>query len=121
MNKYKARLNNDENKFEVVDMANKVYKQTVKLCVKLPKRYTYLVTQKVVDTAFDVMANAKTANSIFPINHHEAQIRRDYWLIARAKLQALSSSIDYFLAEPDILTYKDETTGKVKRITINET
>ena len=118
MSYHKAR--NKENKFEVVNTANKIYKYTIKLCVKLPKRYTFLVSQKIANTAYEVMENARVANSIFPSNRHETQMRKNYWSIARAKLQVLSTSINYFADEPDILTYKDEVSGKVKRVTKNE-
>ena len=106
--------------FAPVDKTKVLYKKTLDACLKMPKRYTYLVLQDVIHLAGLVMDNAKAANSIRPRNQHEAQIRRDYWLNARANLQALSSRIDRFLEIPETLRYKDEISGRSKGITVSE-
>lgn len=106
--------------FAPVDLPPKLYKKVVDACLKMPKRYTYLILQDVVQLAGRVMDNAKAANSVFPTNQHEAQIRRDYWIYARADLEALSSRIDRFLEIPETLRYKDEISGRTKGITESE-
>lgn len=86
----------------------------------MPKRYTYLLLKDVIELSGKVMDNAKMANSVFPTNQHEAQIRRDYWIHARSCLQALSTRIDRFLEVPTTLTYRDERSGKIKGVSMNE-
>ena len=116
----KSRLRIEERPFAPVDNARKLYAKTLKLCLKMPKRYTYLVLQNVIELAARVRDNAKAANSVFPTNAHEAQIRRDYWIHARAALQSLALAVDSFLDIPDTLQYRDGTTGKTKGITVKE-
>lgn len=106
--------------FAAVDLPPKLYKKTVDACLKMPKRYTYLILQDVIQPAGRVMDNTKAANSVFPTNQHEVQIRRDYWIHARADLEALSSRIDRFLEIPETLRYKDEISGRTKGITESE-
>lgn len=116
----KSRLRKEKRPFAPVDTAITLYKRVLAACLKMPKRYTYLILKDVIDLSGAVMDNAKCANSVFPTNAHEAQIRIDFWIVARAKLQALSSRIDRFLEIPDTLTYHDEQSGKSKGITVHE-
>ena len=106
--------------FAPVDTTKVLYKRTLDACLKMPKRYTYLILQDVVQLAGSVMDHARKANSIRVGNQHEAQIRRDYWIHALADLEALSGRIDTFLEIPDTLRYKDEQSGRVKGITEHE-
>ena len=116
----KSRLIKEKQPFAPVDTARKIYGSTLNMCIKMPKRYTYLVLKETIELAGKVMDYTKMANSVFPTNQHEAQIRRDYWIVARSSLQALSSRIDRFIEMPDALSYKFEDTGKVVHVTINE-
>lgn len=116
----KSILFEEKKPFAPVDTTKVLYKKTIDACLKMPKRYTYLLLQDVVHLAGLVMDNAKGANSVFPANQHEVQIRRDYWIHARANLEALSSRIDRFLEIPNTLRYKDEESGRIKGITISE-
>lgn len=104
--------------YEVVNTAGKLYKMTVDLCIKLPKRYTFLVLQPIVELAGKVADYTKAANSVFPANQHEAQLRRDYFLHARATLQALISKTGLLLEVPGVLTYRDG--DKTKGVTHKE-
>ena len=106
--------------FAPVDTAISIYKETLRLCLKMPKRYTYLILQDVIHLAGEVMDYSKKANSVFAHNAHEQQIRIDFWIYARSSLQALSTRIDRFLEVPGTLNCKDEETGKSKRITRKE-
>ena len=83
----------------------------------MPRRYTYLILKPVIKLAGKVMDNAKMANSVFPTNAHEAQMRRDYWIKARANLQALSTRVNRFIEASGTLTYHDEAARKTKGIT----
>lgn len=66
---------------------------TLEQCLKVPKRYTFYLTQKIMDHASAVYDEVTMANSIFPINQHEAQLRRDHLIAANAKLQALDRQL----------------------------
>jgi len=44
----------------------------------VPKSYTLIFSHDVVQLANDVHNNVKMANSVYPTNQHEFQIRRDY-------------------------------------------
>lgn len=116
----KSRLLNEKRPFAPVDTAKKLYKKVLDMCLKMPKRYTYLLLTDVIHCAADVKRNTKGANSVFPTNQHEAQIRRDYWIHARAALQGLSSFIDDFLDIPDTLQYHDPASDRTKGVTIHE-
>ena len=116
----KSRLINEKRPFAPVDTAKKLYKKVLDMCLKMPKRYTYLLLTDVIHCAADVKRNTKGANSVFPTNQHEAQIRRDYWIHARAALQGLSSFIDDFLDIPDTLQYHDPASDRTKGVTIHE-
>lgn len=108
----------DESKFEVVDNALELYKYTLRLCLKMPRRYTFLILQPVVELAGKVADYTKCANSVFPTNAHEAQIRIDYYIRARAELQALISRASIMADASGALTYQDEK--KTKGVTSNE-
>ena len=116
----KSRLIEERKPFAPVDNSIRLYKKVTAVCLKMPKRYTYLILQPVMELAGEVMDNAKGANSVFPTNQHEVQIRRDYWIHARAKLQALSTRIDRFLEVPGTLNYRDDASDRTKGVTINE-
>lgn len=116
----KSRLLNEKRPFAPVDTAKKLYKKVLDMCLKMPKRYTYLLLTDVIHCAADVKRNTKGANSVFPTNQHEAQIRRDYWIHARAALQGLSSFIDDFLDMPDTLQYHDPASDRTKGVTLHE-
>lgn len=112
--------NREKKPFAPVDTAIKLYQKVVMVCLKMPRRYTYLMLKDVIELSGQAMDNAKMANSVFPTNQHEVQIRRDYWIHARATVQALSTRIDRFFDARWTLQYHDERTGKTKGISIGE-
>ena len=82
---------------------------TIKKCVNFPKRYTFYVAQPIVNAATRIHEDVKRANSIFPTNQHEAQIRRDYLLRANAELFSMVSQLEVaqelFGIEPDAFKF----------------
>lgn len=66
----------------------------IKMCVKFPKRYTFFVTNNIVDLATKCHMNVKSANTIYPQNEHELQLRKDYINAAICDLQNLISQLD---------------------------
>lgn len=79
---------------DFVDTATRLHIHTIKQCVKFPKRYTFYISQKITETAGEIVKCTKGANSIFPTNAHEVQLRRDYLLGAYAETQSLVSLIN---------------------------
>ena len=56
-----------------------------------------------------IYEDVKRGNSIYPLNQHEVQIRRDYFLHANAELQSMISQLEVaqelFGIEMDTLKY----------------
>ena len=77
--------------------------------MNFPKRYTFYVSQPIAACAVRIYEDVKRANSVFPKNQHEAQIRRDYLIHAYAELQSLVSQIEaaneLFGLEPDAMKF----------------
>lgn len=78
---------------QFVDTARALEVLTLKNCLKFPKRYTFFITTEIVRLSQSVYNNVKSANSIYPTNQIEAQMRRDYFTKANCDLQALISQL----------------------------
>ena len=63
---------------EFVHTARELQIHTIQKCVGFPKRYTFYVSQPIAACATRIHEYVKCANSVYPLNQHEAQIRRDY-------------------------------------------
>lgn len=79
---------------QFLDTAYKLYIYTVQQCTKFPKRYTFYVSQPIALTAHTILDSVKRANSIFPTNEHEAQMRRDCFIQAYSSSQSLITQIN---------------------------
>ena len=79
---------------EFIHTARELQIYSIQKCVGFPKRYTFYVSQHIADSATRVHECVKKANSVFPKNQHEAQIRRDYLIRANAELYSLVSQIE---------------------------
>lgn len=84
----------NESEMQFLDTAYQLYIYTVQQCVKFPKRYTFYVSQEISHTASEIHRKVKCANSVFPTNTHEFQMRRDYFVEAYADTQSLISQIN---------------------------
>ena len=67
---------------------------TIQKCVGFPKRYTFYVSQPLAAISTRIYEDVKRANSIYPTNQHEVQIRRDYFIHANAELQNMVSQLE---------------------------
>ena len=84
-----------QSEMEFLKVARDLQTYTIQKCVSvIPKRYTFFVSNHLVDSATAVYVNVKKGNSIYPLNQHEVQIRRDFFLKAYAELQSLISQIE---------------------------
>ena len=79
---------------EFIANARKLQIFTVRKCVSFPKRYTFYVSQPIANSATRIYEDVRRANSIYPLNQHEAQMRRDCFLRANAELYSLISQIE---------------------------
>lgn len=83
-----------ESEMEFIYNARQLQIYTLQKCVSFPKRYTFYVSQPIADSATKIHQYVKCANSIYPLNQHEAQMRRDYLIRANAELNSLVSQIE---------------------------
>ena len=89
------RSKRDISELEFLYTARELQVYTIRKCVNtIPKRYTFFIAQHLADSATAIYVNTKKGNSIYPVNQHEVQIRRDYFLKAYAELQSLVSQIE---------------------------
>lgn len=85
----------NESNAEFLASARKLQVYTIQKCVNaVPKRYTFYIGQPLAESAKEVYRQVKRGNSIYPLNQHEAQMRRDCFLLAHAELQSLVSQIE---------------------------
>lgn len=105
---------------EFVYAARQLQIHTIKKCVNFPKRYTFFVSQPIAACATRIHEYVKCANSIYPMNQHEAQLRRDYMLRANAELNNLVSQLEVanelFGIEGDKLKYWMDIVDKEIRL-----
>ena len=82
---------------------------TLRKSKNFPKRYSLFVDQHILNPAARIYECVKKGNSIYPLNQHEVQKRRDYFLDAVAELQSLVSQIEVakevFELEENVLEY----------------
>lgn len=83
-----------ESEMEFIHTARELQIHTIRKCVGFPKRYTFYIGQPIAGSATRIYQCVMMANSIYPTNAHEAQIRRDYLLEAGAELRSLVSQIE---------------------------
>ena len=63
-------------------------------CLKLPKRRTFYGNTEIYELAQSMANHAVRANSIYPLNLHEVQMRRDELILAKADLMALTTEVN---------------------------
>lgn len=91
-----------ESEVQFLHTARELESKTRRRCVAAPKRYTFYGLQELWATARRIHSCVKQANSVYPLNQHEAQIRRDHFINAHTALQDYVSQLE-LLASDDIL------------------
>lgn len=108
--------------FDVVDTASKLYNKVLDICLKMPKRYTYLVLKDILTLAGEVADYTKKANSIQPNVNNPSPVdvneRRRLFMLAKASLEALSQRINFFVDRPEVLAHVQN--GKLIGVTKSE-
>ena len=98
-----------ESEMEFVHTARQLQIHSIQKAVGFPKRYTFYVSQPIANCATRIHEYVKCANSIYPLNQHEVQMRRDYLLRANAELNSLVAQIEVaaemFGIEPDKMRF----------------
>ena len=79
---------------EFVHTARELQAHTIRQCAGFPKRFTFYLGQPLAASAERVHRYAKCANSVYPTNQHEAQIRLDYLIRANAELNSMVSQVE---------------------------
>lgn len=114
------KSNRAESEMEFIHTARQLQIHTIQKCVNFPKRYTFYVSQPIAECATRIHEYVKCANSIYPVNQHEVQMRRDYLLRANAELYSLISQIEVanelFGIEADKMKYWMEIVEKEIRL-----
>ena len=77
-----------ESEMEFIHTARQLQIHTIKKCTGFPKRYTFYVSQPLAACATRIHEYVKCANSIYPTNQQDAQIRREYLIRANAELNS---------------------------------
>lgn len=83
-----------ESGMEFVHTARELQIYTLKKCASFPKRYTFYINAPIARHANQIYQCVVMANSTYPTNQHEVQIRRDYLMKANALLQSLVAQIE---------------------------
>ena len=83
-----------ESEMEFIHTARQLQIHTIQKCVNFPKRYTFYVSQPLAAAATRIHEYVKCANSIYPLNRHEVQMRRDYLIRAKAELNSMISQLE---------------------------
>lgn len=83
-----------ESVIQFLETARELEVYTIKQCAKLPKRFMFLITKDLVDLAKSIFNNVKSANSVYPTNAAELQLRTNYIIKANCALQCLISQLD---------------------------
>ena len=104
------KAHRSESKAEFVNVANKIYIQTIAFLSRLSSRYSRLVSKSVSELASEVVDHAEKANSIYPSDAARKELRKQHLLEARASLMAL----DVHLAHCYGQAYYDKFAGKIQ-------
>ena len=104
---------------QFLENALQIQLYTLRCVSKFPKRYTYLLSKHLTDAAAHGHEQVKKANSIYPRNKHEAQIRRDCFIKAYAEYQHLISQINvaeemFEISENSIITWMNLINDELK-------
>lgn len=83
-----------ESVVQFLDTARQLEEYTLDYCMKFPKRYTFFLSLDLVKLSKDIYNNAKAANSVYPQNSEEAQIRINYVIYAIVAAEQLASQLD---------------------------
>ena len=82
-----------ESGMEFLKNARDIEEIFIDLRINKPKRYTFFF-DKLLEYSFDLLSEVKTANSIYPENKSEVEMRQRYFKKALASCQVLVSQVE---------------------------
>lgn len=88
------KFRRSESQMQFLDTARELEIYTIQRCANFPKRYMFLITKELVDLSRAIYNNVKSANSVYPTNSEESQIRVNFLVQAICDLQCLASQLD---------------------------
>lgn len=98
-----------QSEMQFIYTARELQIYSIQKCVGFPKRYTFYLGQPIANAATRIHEFVKMANSVYPLNAHEVQMRRDYLLRANAELNSLVSQIEVagelFGLDPNVMKH----------------
>lgn len=89
------KAHRSESKAEYINVANKIYIQTINFLSRLSSRYSRLVASEVSSLASEVLDHTEKANSIYPSDAMRKELRKAHLLEARASLMALDVHLSH--------------------------
>ena len=63
----------------------------------VPKKYRFVFAIPMTELLKDLMYNVTAANTIYPINEHEVQMRRDFQTMAIANCEQIFQMMEYMV------------------------
>lgn len=93
MSVYKSKRSTSA--IQYVENARQLQVFTIKNCVKFPKRYTYIVVQKIANLVEDIDTHVRVAESMMPTNLHEAQLMARSFCCALRTCSPLSVTLTF--------------------------
>ena len=89
------KVHRSESKAEFINVANKIYIQTISVLSRLSSRYSRLMATDISRLASEVVDHAEKANSIFPSDDVRKDLRKTHLLEAKASLMALDIHLSH--------------------------
>lgn len=113
-----------ESSMQFVETARRLELHAFSVCTKAPKRYGPLLTNRIFELASTVHEEVRAANNIYPVNKHEAQMRRDHLTNANIALQNLSPKLtllyDAILQNPEKCPWIDHAMKEFGEYIVDE-
>ncbi len=114
------RRKRSESEMEFYNTAIELRKQITKLCMRekvFPKRYRFVYSIPIIELARDMTQNTTFANSIYPTNQSEAELRRTYQIQAIGCCEALLQEFQYAY---EVLPIPENTARKITAMLLRE-
>ena len=96
------RADRAESEMQFIITAQELYAATVQQYTRIPKRYTFLAALPFVEMAGEILDHVVEGNSFPVTNQHEAQLRRDQFLLAQATIRSLTCRIEALMRIPNV-------------------
>ena len=86
-----------ESPMEVITVGREIYLNTYRLCMNeqiIPKKHRFMIAKSIINLASNIIDNVNKANSIFPRNDADKEIRYKYQKQAYANCDALLGKLE---------------------------